>query len=183
MFSIATYHSEQQTGRRHRPASKVWRRLVAVSDYAVFAVRQHRTLDTGAQSCQVVDAVAVIDPHDVLFDGRPFIEVRGHVMAVAPTSLTPRSFGPPIGGVACQHHQIDVSAQQVGESGWLAITITTGMSNSPRRLRHSRSTRQWSSVDAMRATRFGLAVSVRRSRAPTRRGRRPGQADERWCAA
>lgn len=44
--------------------------------------------------------------------------------------------------------------------GWLATTITTDMSSSPRRLRHNRSSRQWSSVDAISATRLGLAASV-----------------------
>ena len=53
----------------------VW---IAESDDGVFAVPQHRTLDMGAESCQVLDAVAVIDLHYVLFDDRSFIEVRGH---------------------------------------------------------------------------------------------------------
>ena len=56
--------------------------LVAVSDDAVLAVPQHRpgqhgALDVGAQPGQVVDAVAVVDAHDVLFDDRPFIQVFG----------------------------------------------------------------------------------------------------------
>ena len=91
--------------------------------------------------------------------------------------------------VAGQDHQVDVAAQQVelprpppqrgspcvagtwrkgtpngrtcsARSGWLEITITTDMSNSPRRLRHNRSSRQWSSLDAMIATRLGSAASV-----------------------
>ena len=49
---------------------------------------------------------------------------------------------------------------RTSDGGWLATTITTDMSSSPRRLRHNRSSRRWSSVDAISATRLGLAASV-----------------------
>jgi hypothetical protein len=70
--------------------------LIAVVDDAVLAVPRHRpaqhgALDVGAQAGQVVDAVAVIDAHHVLFDDRPFVEIFGYVMCRCATSLTPRS--------------------------------------------------------------------------------------------
>jgi hypothetical protein len=53
-------------------------------------------LEVGApQACQVVDAVAVVDPHGVLFDDRPFIEGFGHVVGCC-AEFDAALFGPPI---------------------------------------------------------------------------------------
>ncbi len=49
-------------------------------------------------------------------------------------------------------------ATSFAQSGWLEATSGIVALRSPRRCRHSRSTRQWSSLDTRTAIRFGAAV-------------------------
>jgi hypothetical protein len=53
-----------------------------------------------------------------------------------------------------------VQFPSIGQVGMVEINAATDISSSPRRLRHSRSSKQWSALDAMTATRLGLDASV-----------------------
>jgi hypothetical protein len=46
---------------------------------------------------QIVDIMAVIDPHDVLFDDRPLIKIRRDVMRRCANKFDATLAGPPIG--------------------------------------------------------------------------------------
>ena len=48
---------------------------------------QHRAFHVGAESDQVLDAVAMAHPDHVLFDDRTFVEVGGHIVGGGPDQL------------------------------------------------------------------------------------------------
>ncbi len=84
--------------------------LVAVLDDAVLAVPPHGTgqggaFDVGAQSRQVPDRVAVIDPDDVLLDDRPVVEFFGHVVSSRADELDSSLLSPPVRGGADERRQ------------------------------------------------------------------------------
>jgi hypothetical protein len=58
--------------------------------------RDNGAFDVGAQTGQVVDAVAVVDAHHVLFDDRPFVEVLGDVMCRCANEFDAAFLGPTI---------------------------------------------------------------------------------------
>ena len=60
--------------------------------------RESSALDVGAQSCEVVDVMAVVDAHDVLFDDRPFIKGFGDVVRRGADEFDVAFLGAPIRG-------------------------------------------------------------------------------------
>ena len=104
---------------------------------------QHRPLHIRTEANKIIDVVTVVDAHDVLFDDRSLIKIRGDVMrcrtnefdAALPGSSIGRrpdegrqervmdvhhraaDLSQKIGGedlhVSGQHHQIDIAAQQL----------------------------------------------------------------------
>jgi hypothetical protein len=96
--------------------------LVAVSDEmnAVLAEpqhrpEQHRSLDVSAQTGQVVDGVAMVDAHHVLFDDRPFVQGFGHLMGRCANQFDAALLGAPIRCRADERRQervMDVDQRQ-----------------------------------------------------------------------
>ena len=57
---------------------------------------QRDALDVGAEAHQILDAVTVIYPYDVLLDNRPVVEFFGHVVSGSADELDPALLGPPV---------------------------------------------------------------------------------------
>src|SRR3546814_7956014 len=66
------------------------------SDVCSSDLGQNEAFDVGAEPHQILDGMAVIDPHHVLFDDRPVVKVLGHVMSRRADEFDSPLLGSPI---------------------------------------------------------------------------------------
>ncbi len=68
--------------------------LLAVDQNAVLGMEtkrlgQHKTLKIAPFSDKILKRILVADPHDILFDNRPLVELFGHIVARGTDNLGP----------------------------------------------------------------------------------------------